>query len=125
MIRIIYFYLLLIIYKRCCFSCLYDPKITPTTLSIATLAFGLSKNEIEKKNPVVTKKKDIESCKRKKSRKTNKITIEKKRLTSLNKKAKNIEKYWNNSIWFIVFTSIPSLNTRDRYIEAKLLLGHT
>ena len=47
-------YLSLITCERCCFSCLYDPKMAPTTLSTAASAFGLSKNKIEKKIPVVT-----------------------------------------------------------------------
>ncbi|KAK0113979.1 hypothetical protein ONS95_014222 [Cadophora gregata] len=128
-------YLSLITCERCCFSCLYDSKMAPTTLSTAASAFGLSKNEIEKKIPVVTTLPGMYTIERTEKKRILKVVSVRKALalalekqnktqpvgedlTNLDENAKDLIKHYNDPIRFMVSTPIPYLNTRNHHTES-------
>jgi hypothetical protein len=103
--------------------------MAPTTLSTAASAFGLSKNEIKQKIPVFTTFPGICTIERTERKrifkvlsvrkaltlaleKPNTTQPEEEHITSLNKRAKDLIRHYNDPIRFMVSTPIPYLNTR-------------
>jgi hypothetical protein len=127
-------FLSLITCERCCFSCLYDSKMAPTTLAIAAATFGLSKNKIEQKIPVVETLPGIYTILRKKRtralkavsvekvlalavEKVNKTQYAEEDVAKLDERARRFFRDYNDPLRFMVSTPIPYLNTRDRRTE--------
>ena len=109
--------------------------MAPTTLSTAASAFGLSKNEIEKKIPVVTTLPGTYTIERMERKRILKVVSVRKALalalekqnktqrggetpTNLDKKASDLIRHYNDPIRFMVLTPIPYLNTRDHRTES-------
>jgi len=129
-------YLLLTTCERCCFSCLYDPKMAATTLSNAASAFGLSKIEIGKKIPIITTIPGIYTIERTERKRILKVVsvrkvldlalgkqnktqseAEREDFPNLNKRARDLIRHYNDPIRFMVSTPIPYRNTRDHSTE--------
>ncbi|RFU36043.1 hypothetical protein B7463_g354, partial [Scytalidium lignicola] len=108
--------------------------MAPTTLSTAASTFSLSKNEIEKKIPVVTTLPGIYTIERTERKRILKVVSVRKALTlalekqnkaqppgedltNLDKKARDLIRHYNDPIRFMVSTPIPYLNTRDHRTE--------
>ncbi|KAH6710755.1 hypothetical protein BKA61DRAFT_658600 [Leptodontidium sp. MPI-SDFR-AT-0119] len=109
--------------------------MAPTTLSVAASTFGLSKNDIEKRIPVVTTVPGIYTIERTERRRRLKVVSLRKTLalalekrtktqpggedhTILNQNAKALIRHPNDPLPFIVSTPIPYLNTRNRHTES-------